>query len=75
MRGIVPNFALKVEGMTCDHCKGKVETALKEVVGTYAVMVDLEDGVAEVDTSDESVTVEAYLTALEDAGYRASPGA
>ena len=52
MRGIVPNFALKVEGMTCDHCKGKVETALKEVVGTYAVMVDLEDGVAEVDTSD-----------------------
>lgn len=69
------SFALKVEGMTCDHCKGKVETALKGVAGTYAVMVDLEDGVAEVDTSDENVRVEAYLAALEGAGYRASPEA
>jgi copper chaperone CopZ len=71
----VANFALKVEGMTCGHCKGKVEVALKGVPGTYAVMVDLEDAVAEVDTSDESVTVDTYIAAVEQAGYKAAPEA
>ncbi len=59
--------------MTCDHCKGKVEAALKEVSGTYAVMVDLEDAVAEVETSDQAVTADTYIAAVEKAGYKASP--
>ena len=59
--------------MTCGHCKGKVEAALKGVAGTYAVMVDLEDGVAEVDTSDDSVTIDTYIAAVEQAGYQAAP--
>lgn len=67
------SFTLNVEGMTCDHCRGKVEVALKEVNGTYGVMVDLEDGVAEVDTSDASITPTDYIRAVENAGYRATP--
>jgi copper chaperone CopZ len=71
----MPSYALKVDGMTCDHCKGKVEAALKSVSGTYAVMVDIEDGVAEVDTSDEAVAVGVYVAAVTAAGYEASPEA
>lgn len=32
---------LKVEGMTCNHCKMRVEKALQEVSGVESVQVDL----------------------------------
>ena len=33
---------LKIEGMTCSHCKAAVEKALKAVPGVIDVAVDLE---------------------------------
>ena len=33
---------LKIEGMTCGHCKAAVENALKAVPGVTSVTVELE---------------------------------
>lgn len=59
---------LKVEGMSCQHCKASVEKALKEVPGVADVDVSLEDGFAIVRGSSG---VEQLLKALEEAGYPA----
>ncbi len=62
---------LNVSGMTCDHCKGKVEQALNGVSGVYGVFVDLADGSAEVDFDDGKVTSAALVEAVKGAGYEA----
>lgn len=33
---------LTIEGMSCNHCKGRVERALKELDGVESAVVDLE---------------------------------
>ena len=61
----------KVTGMSCGHCQHKVEQALKSVAGVYSAVVDLPDGIAEVDFDDDSVTAQQLLAAVENAGYGA----
>ncbi|TFH26916.1 MAG: heavy metal-associated domain-containing protein [Bacteroidia bacterium] len=45
----------RVEGMTCDHCKAKVENGLKELQGVSEVLADRTTGVVSVqaDTDNE----------------------
>lgn len=62
---------LKVTGMTCGHCQKTVEQALKGVTGVYSAVVDLQDGEAEVDFDDDTVTAGTLVAAVEKAGYRA----
>lgn len=61
----------KVSGMSCHHCQHKVEKALKGVAGVYTAVVDLQDGVAEVDFDDDTVTSSSLVAAVERAGYGA----
>ena len=61
----------RVTGMTCHHCQQKVEKALRGVTGVYAALVDLRDGVAEVDFDDDAVTSTTLVAAVERAGYGA----
>lgn len=61
----------KVSGMSCHHCQQKVEKALKGVAGVYSAVVDLQDGVAEVDFDDDAVTSSSLVAAVERAGYGA----
>jgi uncharacterized membrane protein YraQ (UPF0718 family)/copper chaperone CopZ len=51
----------KVEGMTCDHCKAKVENGLKELQGVSEVLADRTTGVVSVqaDTGSEANIEEA----------------
>ena len=37
---------LKVEGMSCGHCVGRVQKALAEAPGVFEVSVDLDSGTA-----------------------------
>lgn len=57
---------MKIEGMMCAHCSGRVEKALNDLPGVTAT-VDLEAGTAAVqgDVSDEVLT-----KAVTDAGYQ-----
>lgn len=61
----------KVTGMSCGHCRQKVEHALKQVDGVYTAVVDLEDGHAEVDFNDDVVTVHQLVASVAQAGYEA----
>jgi copper chaperone len=57
--------------MTCDHCRGRVDTALKTVSGVYGVYVDLEGGFAEVDFDDSKTHSDALIDAVKSVGYEA----
>lgn len=59
---------LKVEGMTCNHCKMRVEKALNGVSGVEKASVDLSKGEAVV---VGNVNREELVKAVTDAGYPA----
>lgn len=65
------NVKLRVAGMSCGHCRTKVEAALKGVSGVYSVVVDLLDGAAQVDFDDDRVTTAQLIGAVQQAGYGA----
>jgi len=58
---------LKVEGMSCNHCVGAVEGALKEVGATGKV--DLAAKSVEVSYDETQVTLAAIKEAIEEQGY------
>lgn len=58
---------LKIEGMMCAHCTGRVEKALNDMDGVTAA-VSLEGKSAEV-TLSKDVSDEALVKAVTDAGY------
>ncbi|MFQ5702468.1 MAG: heavy-metal-associated domain-containing protein [Gemmatimonadales bacterium] len=62
---------IDVSGMTCDHCRGRVEAALKAVEGVYAVFVDLDGGFAEVDFDDKRADPDSLAGAVTETGYGA----
>ncbi len=63
---------LKVEGMSCGHCQAAVKGALEEVPGVKGVEVDLAKGIARI---DGVVETQALLSAVQEAGYQATPAA
>ena len=58
---------LKIEGMMCNHCTGRVEKALNEMDGVSAE-VSLEGKSATV-TLSKDVSDDALVQAVTDAGY------
>ena len=57
-----------IEGMTCNHCKMRVEKALGEIEGVNNVSVDLEAKKATLEIVSE-VGDAVLKEAVEDAGY------
>lgn len=57
---------VNIEGMSCAHCVGHIEEALKSLNGVTRIDVKLDEKAAYVEgtVSDESVRV-----AIEEAGY------
>lgn len=55
-----------IEGMSCGHCKARVEKALNELDGITSAVVDLEAKTATIEgeTSDEILR-----ETIDDAGY------
>ena len=58
---------MRIEGMTCEHCSGRVEKALNTIPGVTAT-VSLTDKTANIILSEE-VSDDVLRTAVEDAGY------
>ncbi len=65
--------ALKVDGMTCDHCVSAVTDALEKLAGVTRADVDLEEGRADVMHDDGAPDLEEMQAAVADAGYAARP--
>ncbi|MDX2008506.1 MAG: cation transporter [Meiothermus sp.] len=63
------NIELKVEGMSCGHCKTSVEKALKGVAGVEQVEVFLQEGRAVV---KGSAPIDQLVAAVQEEGYQAA---
>ncbi len=59
---------INIEGMTCDHCVGRINKALSEVEGINEVDVSLEGKKAEI-TLEKDVTNEKLKTEIENIGF------
>lgn len=60
---------LRVEGMSCGHCKSTVEGALKKLPGVESAVVDLAAKTATVTYEEGKVSVDQMKEAVEDQGY------
>ena len=56
----------KVTGMKCDHCRMKVENAIKQVEGVTQASVDLKQSTAQVEGNFNDLAIEE---AIEDASF------
>ncbi|MZP29910.1 copper chaperone CopZ [Heliobacterium undosum] len=63
------DVTLKVEGMSCGHCKAAVEKALKGLPGVAAVAVDLAAKEVAVRFDGTEIGIDAIKSAIDDAGY------
>ena len=66
-------FDLNVRGMTCASCVNRVERALKRVPGVISAEVNLATERAHVTAVSGAVTLQQLVSAVEHAGYEASP--
>lgn len=63
---------IKIEGMTCGHCKKAVENILREENGVIQAEVDLEKAEANVTFDNSKTSLEALKKAINDSGiYKA----
>ena len=60
---------IRIEGMRCGHCSGRVKKAREAVAGVETAEVSHETGTAEV-TLRGDVSDEALTKAVTDAGYK-----
>jgi copper chaperone CopZ len=61
---------LSISGMTCGHCVGRVEKALKALEGVTVEKIDLKSAVLAIDPN--RVSSPAVVRAVADAGYEVS---
>jgi copper chaperone len=60
---------LKVNGMSCNHCKMRVEKAVAEVPGVREASVDLDAGTLHVSMEDGEETLTKIKDAVAESGY------
>ena len=61
---------LKVQGMSCNHCKMAVEKALKNLSGVTGAEVDLTAGLVRVTYDPGAANREKIEAAIDHAGYK-----
>ena len=61
-------FVVKVDGMTCNHCKMRVEKIASEYKGVSKAEVDLEAGKLTVE-GKEGLKLEGLKKKITEAGY------
>jgi copper chaperone len=59
---------LKVNGMSCGHCKQAVESALQDLPGVAKAVVDLATGEVVMQLA-HAVSEAALAAAIDEAGY------
>ena len=63
---------IAVRGMTCEHCKARVEKALMDVPGVFGAFVDLSEGIAEIDFDESVAATDVLVDAVSAVGYDAA---
>ena len=65
------NTVISVDGMHCNHCKAKVENALKALKGVKKFEVSLEKGSATVAYVAKKITPEEIASVITQSGFEA----
>lgn len=60
---------IKVEGMSCNHCKNSIESALKEQNGIDTAEVSLAEKTVTVNYDSEVVSLKEIEEIIEDRGF------
>ncbi len=60
---------IKVDGMSCNHCKMAVEAAVKKITGVAAAEVNLAEKTLQVEYDNEKADMAMVRQAVEDAGF------
>lgn len=68
LKKVIARKAVLIEGMTCDHCKNRVEKSINELDGA-AAKVNLKKKMAVV-SLEQDVSDERIREAVEKAGYQ-----
>ncbi|MTV48926.1 copper chaperone CopZ [Heliobacillus mobilis] len=63
------DITLKVEGMSCGHCKAAVEKALNNLTGVSKAEVNLAAKEVAISFDGTQTSVDVIKEAIEDAGY------
>jgi len=68
-------LSFRVQGMTCQHCRLRVQQAVSRLDPIDSVHVDLDHGIVQVQTfsSQDAALQEQILQAIQKVGYQASP--
>jgi len=69
---MIKQVVLKVEGMSCGHCKMTVEKVLIATPGVRDAVVDLNAKTVKVTYVDDKTNLENMEKAIVDAGYEVS---
>lgn len=69
MNRVQQSVVIKVEGMSCNHCKMAVEGALKRLTGVTNATVDLQGGQVRVEYNPAQVGIEQMKASIKEAGY------
>ena len=60
---------IKIDGMHCNHCKMRVEKALKTLNGVASAVVNLEAKTADIESTTE-INDAVIAEAIDDAGFK-----
>ena len=66
------DVTLKIKGMTCAGCEGKVKKALLSCKGVSDVKVNYKDGKAELHLEEGKASTDDLIKALKHVGFKAS---
>ena len=61
---------LKVEGMTCSCCVGKVEKSINQLDGVSYIEIDVDNEEVQVDLNKDTVTLDQVKEKIEAEGYK-----
>ena len=62
-------MSLKVNGMTCNHCKMAVEEALKNLPSVLEADVNLEKGEVRISYTVSDTNKIQFIEAIDEAGF------
>ncbi|MGP9492604.1 heavy-metal-associated domain-containing protein [Psychrobacter sp. AOP7-B1-24] len=63
---------IKIDGMTCGGCVASVYNATADIDGLDDISIELIDNQATVTFDDSKTSVEAIVSAIDDAGFDAT---
>ena len=61
--------ALKVDGMTCQHCVQTITDTLGKIAGTSTVTVDLDKKEVQVDYNEEETNLQEISDKIVEVGF------